>query len=306
MPTRVGSERGELRHVTAGPSVEHSAREPPFTRGLLEHRFETRRCLRGRGIGCKSSHDPDPPVPRLGTTGRAVGLNTRVLRERQGDVSRLADLHRARKRGWRDANQRHRHSVDLNRLADGGGIAAEARLPVRIGNHRDSGCRREIVSRRECTADDRGHAKTGVIVARHQLPERDGLRLPVDENIHAIDWCVSEHRIERRMVIVENARTGCSENDVLALRPVTGSTDPLFSPDRDSRPPPDLQCCSEKDELPRVLHRQCAGRSTSLTRLKTAVFAPMPRASVNTTTAVKPRFLSSRRSANVRSRMPET
>jgi hypothetical protein len=183
-------------------------------------------------------------------------LNTRVLRERQGDIRRLADLHRARKRGWRDANQRHRHSVDLNRFADGGGIAAEAGLPVPIGNHRDCGCRWKIVRGRERTADDRGHPKTGVIVARHQLPERDDLRLPVDEHIDAIDWRVSEHRVESRMVVVETLeleqrerRAGVTAGDRID-GPVglTGSGQP-------AAPTFDV---TEKDELPRVLHRQCA------------------------------------------------
>src|SRR5437016_7101525 len=41
--------------------------------------------------------------------------------------------------------------------------------------------------------------------------------------------------------------------------------------------------------------------NTALTTLKIAVFAPMPRASVSTATAVKPGFFSNWRTANLRS-----
>ena len=77
-----------------------------------------------------------------------------------------------------------------------------------------------------------------------------------------------------------------SENDVPVNRPVTGSMDPLFSPPRDILP-----------RAPSVVLRRTSSSGfltgsvrsrTSLTRLKMAVFAPMPRASENTATAVKP------------------
>ena len=67
-----------------------------------------------------------------------------------------------------------------------------------------------------------------------------------------------------------------SENEVLALRPVTGSIDPLFSPARDRRPsrPSTLRNSTSSPGSRTGSSR----RRTSLTRLKMAVFAPMPSA----------------------------
>ncbi len=73
---------------------------------------------------------------------------------------------------------------------------------------------------------------------------------------------------------------------MLEARPVAGSTDPLFSPARDILP-----------RAPSMVRRSTnsSGFLTgsdrnrkSLTRLKIAVFAPMPSATESIATAVKP------------------
>ena len=82
-----------------------------------------------------------------------------------------------------------------------------------------------------------------------------------------------------------------SENEVLALRPVAGSIEPLFSPARDIRPP------IPSTFLKRTRSSGCGTgsdrSSASLTRLKMAVLAPMPSASDRTATAVNPGLFTS-------------
>ena len=81
--------------------------------------------------------------------------------------------------------------------------------------------------------------------------------------------------------------------------PEAGSRKPLFSPARDIRPrvPSTVRSSTSSSGL-----RTGSVRSrNSLTRLKTAVLAPMPNASDSTATAVKPGFLTSWRSPNLKS-----
>jgi hypothetical protein len=86
-----------------------------------------------------------------------------------------------------------------------------------------------------------------------------------------------------------------SENDVLELRPVTGSIDPMFSPARDMRPftPSTARNRTSSSGFLTGSTR----RRKSLTRLKIAVFAPTPRARETTATAVKPGLTRSSRTA---------
>ena len=82
-----------------------------------------------------------------------------------------------------------------------------------------------------------------------------------------------------------------SEKDVLAARPVTGSIDPLFSPLRDILPPAPSMFRSRTSSSGLLTGSE--RRRKSLTRLKIAVFAPMPIASESTATTVNPGLLAS-------------
>jgi len=63
---------------------------------------------------------------------------------------------------------------------------------------------------------------------------------------------------------------------------------------------------AQQDEVAGRSDGEGAKRRTSLTRLKTAVLAPIPRASVETTTAVHAGVFRSWRTANLRSRSKTT
>ena len=75
----------------------------------------------------------------------AIRLKPSVLRKRKRDVHPLADLHGTREVRWRHSNERDRHSVHLDGLADNRGIAIEAAFPEAIGDDADRRRRRLIV-----------------------------------------------------------------------------------------------------------------------------------------------------------------
>src|SRR5438270_4498422 len=76
-------------------------------------------------------------MPRFGTTYPGPRLKTRMKRERDRDVWRLVDLHRAGESWGSYADECNRNFIDLNGFAEDCGIASKTIFPIAIRNDRD-------------------------------------------------------------------------------------------------------------------------------------------------------------------------
>ena len=164
LPARIRRERRDVWHPGTGPILSPTAGEPAFAGRDLEDRLEAGPGLLGGHAGVESPHDADPPVPGLSAAPGTIRLKPFVLRERKRDVHRFADLHGAREARWRDSNERDRHSVHLDGLADDRRIAIEAAFPEAIGDDADRRRGRQIVGIGQRPARDCGHAQAREIV----------------------------------------------------------------------------------------------------------------------------------------------
>ena len=194
-----------------------------------------------------------------------------------------------------------RHAVDLNGLPEDRGIAAEARLPVAIGDDGDRRGARPVVVRRERAPEN----------GRHAEARRGSCRRPAAPTTASSGWPSTRTLTWENGANAKTSESAecwarkrskiSSENDVLELRPVAGSIDPLFSPARDILPRDALDQCGTARARPGFLTGSERSRK-SLTRLKIAVLAPMPSASESTATEANPGFSRSSRAAWRRSR----
>jgi hypothetical protein len=98
-----------------------------------------------RAIGMRGSAEKlDPPEGRV-CHHRRVTVEKRVRAEGDEDVGRVLELDRAVKARGGDADDREWSAVEVDRPADGGRIAAEARAPEPVAQNRDRRRARTVV-----------------------------------------------------------------------------------------------------------------------------------------------------------------
>ena len=180
----------------------------PAARRVLKDRLEVALHLRGGRTGLQPSHHLQPPVGRLPQprwSGPCPVLSCGSRDSGTRNVRRVGDrLLDAGELPGDDADDGDEDVVDLDGLADDGGIGAEPRVPVLGADHRNRRGGRAVVLGQDGAADARGHAEQLIVVAR-----RDE-RVPRSPTAHRQRR--SRDRMARRRtrsVIVRLSATNC-------------------------------------------------------------------------------------------------
>ena len=191
--------------------------------------------------------------------------------------------------GWRDADHRHGMVVDAHRAADHGRVGGEAARPEAVAehHHRMAAGHLVVVAREQPAERPGGRRASRSTCRRRDRPATSSVCPPAPRWMEAP--VLGEHAREHAVAVAQTLehRVGHRREGVgVAGRPCR-------------RRAPGRRAATSRSG-------SCTGRSRTSTwsiSEKIAVLAPMPRASVSTTTAVKPGFLTKLRRAWRRSRL---